>query len=239
MRLTLSFLLLAQLLFAQTKLSLTYYLPDGSYDPTVPTPAQYLGYEVGEWHVTHDQLLGYMREIDRVSDRITLREYGRSHENRPLVCLTITAPANHARLEQIRLERLRLTDPAESSRLDLKNLPAVNYMGYSIHGNEASGSNAALAVAYYLAAAQTPEVLQLLQNTIILFDPCFNPDGLTRFATWVNSHRSRNGSPDPAGDEFNEPWPQGRTNHYGFDLNHIRFSPHTVAHILLSMHHPL
>ena len=219
MRLTLSFLLLAQLLFAQTKPSLTYYLPDWSYDPAVPTPAQYLGYEVGEWHVSHDQLLGYMRELDRVSDRITLREYGRSHENRPLVCLTITAPANHARLEQIRLERLRLTDPAESSRLDLKNMPAVNYMGYSIHGNEASGSNAALAVAYYLAAAQTPEVLQLLQNTVILFDPCFNPDGLTRFATWVNSHRSRNGSPDPAGDEFNEPWPQGRTNHYGFDLN--------------------
>jgi hypothetical protein len=92
-------------------------------------------------------------------------------------------------------------------------------MGYSIHGNEASGSNAALLVAYYLAAAQSPELDNQLKNTVILFDPCFNPDGMQRFSTWVNSHRARNGSPDPAGDEFNEPWPSGRTNHYGFDLN--------------------
>ncbi len=205
--------------FAQ-KNDLNYYLPAGtSYDPAIPTPAQFLGYEVGEWHATHDQLLAYMRELDRVSERITLRQYGRSHENRPLVCLIITDPANHSRLERIRQERLLVMDPERSSKLDVQNMPAVNYMGYSIHGNEASGSNAALVVAYHLAAAQSEATKQLLQNTIILLDPCFNPDGLQRFSSWVNSHRSQNGSHDPAGDEFNEPWPQGRTNHYGFDLN--------------------
>jgi len=212
-------LLFPVFLIAQQKTTLDYYLPNINYNPAIPTPAQYLGFEIGEWHVTHDQLLGYMRELDRASDRITLSEYGRSHEHRPLVCLTITSPANHSRLEQIRTERLRLIDPGVSNKIEVKNLPAVNYMGYSIHGNEASGSNAALAVAYYLAAAQTPEVDQLLQNTVILLDPSFNPDGFQRFSTWINSHRSRNGSNDPAGDEFNEPWPQGRTNHYGFDLN--------------------
>lgn len=216
--------------------TLDYYLPALNYDPAVPAPAQYLGYEVGEWHVSHDQLLGYMRELDRVSNRITLKEYGRSHENRPLVCLTITSPANHSRLEDIRTERLRLTDPSGSNKVNAANLPAVNYMGYSIHGNEASGSNAALAVAYYLAAAPGSEVDQLLQNTIILFDPCFNPDGLQRFSTWVNSHRSRNSPNDPAADEFNEPWPQGRTNHYGFDLNRdwlVMQQPESVGRVAL------
>lgn len=92
-------------------------------------------------------------------------------------------------------------------------------MGYSIHGNETSGSNAAFMVAYYLAAGESKELEVLLQHTVILLDPCFNPDGMQRFSTWINSHKSINNSTDAAGDEYNEPWPRGRTNHYGFDLN--------------------
>ncbi|MBC7775583.1 MAG: zinc carboxypeptidase [Phycisphaerae bacterium] len=221
-------------LIAQEKPTLAYYLPAANYNPTIPTPATWLGYEVGEWHATHDQLLGYMKALDAASDRITLHEYGRSHENRPLVCLTITDPYNHLRLDEIKAARNRLVNPAESGGLDLKNMPAVNYMGYSIHGNEASGSNAALLVAYYLAAAQTPEIEQLLRNTVILFDPCFNPDGMQRFSSWINSHKSQNPSPDPAGDEYNEPWPRGRTNHYGFDLNRdwlVAQQPETVGRV--------
>ncbi len=212
-------LLYPQVLRAQEKPDLSYYLPAISYNPAIPTPAQFLGYEVGEWHVTHDQLVGYMRELDRVSDRIAIQEYGRSYEHRLLLCLTITAPENHARLEDIRRQRRQLADPSVSARLDPAQFPAVAYMGYSIHGNEASGANAALLVAYYLAAAQTPEVDRLLKNTIILLDPSFNPDGLQRFSAWVNSRRSQSLMPDPAHDEFNEPWPGGRTNHYWFDLN--------------------
>lgn len=207
------------LLFSQSRPSLEYYLPGVRFNPAIPTPASFLGFEPGEWHVSHDQLAGYMRELDRSSDRIAMTEYGRSHEGRPMLCLFITDPANHARLDAIKNTRRQLVDPAQSAALDVKNQPAVNYMGYSIHGNEASGSNAALIVAYYLAAAASSEVEQLLKNTVILFDPCFNPDGMQRFSAWVNSRRSLNGSADPAGDEFNEPWPRGRFNHYWFDLN--------------------
>jgi len=203
----------------QPPANLQYYLPAIQYDPAIPTPAQHLGYEVGQWHVSHDQLVGYMRELARVSNRITLREYGRSHEHRPMLCLTVTAPENHARLDDIRQQRRRLADPAASASLDPAAFPSVAYMGYSIHGNEASGSNAALLVAYYLAAAQAPDVERFLKNTVVLLDPCFNPDGLQRFSAWVNSRRSQSLMPDPAHDEFNEPWPGGRTNHYWFDLN--------------------
>jgi hypothetical protein len=206
-------------LLAQEKPDLLYYLPNVPYDPAIPTPARYLGYEVGSWHVTHDQLTGYMRALDAASDRVSLREYGRSHEQRPLLCLTITAPANHARLEAIRQARQTLTESPQTFKGNIQDLPGVNYMGYSIHGNEPSGSNAALLMAYYLTAAQTPEVEQLLAKQVILLDPCFNPDGLQRFATWANSRKSVQTTPDPMGDEFNEPWPRGRYNHYWFDLN--------------------
>lgn len=206
-------------LYAQEKPTLLYYLPDIAYNLAIPTPAQYLGYETGEWHVTHDQLTGYMRALDAASDRVSLQEYGRSHEQRPLICLTITAPANHARLTDIRRERQEMIRSASSFKKDLRDMPGVNYMGYSIHGNEPSGSNAALLMAYYLAAAQTQEVQQLLDDQIILLDPCFNPDGLQRFACWANSRKSVQMTPDPMGDEFNEPWPRGRYNHYWFDLN--------------------
>jgi len=221
-------------LSAQEKPDLKYYLPQISYDPAIPTPAQYLGYEVGEWHVSHDLLLGYMKELARTSNRVHFKEYGRSHEQRPMICLTITAPSNYGRIDAIRVERQKLTDPKESARLDLKNMPAVNYMGYSIHGNEANGCNAALLVAYYLAAGQSEEIEQLLQNTVILLDPCFNPDGMQRFSAWVNSRRSRQQAPDPAGDEFNEPWPRGRYNHYWFDLNRdwlVAQQPETVGRV--------
>lgn len=211
------FLCFPFLLQAQTPQ--TWFLPEGSYDPKIPTPESYLGYPVGTWHVSHDQLIGYMKALDLASERIQLREYGRTHEHRPLVCLTVSSPSNHTRLEYFRKRRLQMCDPDAASRLNTDADPAVVYMGYSIHGNEASGSNAALLVAYYLAAGQHPELLAQLEHTVILFDPCFNPDGLQRFSSWVNSRRARNGSPDPMGDEFNEPWPGGRTNHYWFDLN--------------------
>lgn len=228
--------LLAQPFFAQEKPTLQYYLPDIQYDKSVPTPASYLGYEVGEWHVSHDQLLSYMREIARTSRRVALIEHGRSHENRPLICLIITSENNHQRLDDIRRQHQQLADPARSQSLDIQSLPAVLYQGYSIHGNEASGSNAAMMVAYYLAAGQSQEVLDLLQNTVVLFDPSFNPDGLQRFSSWVNSRRSRSLMPDAQHDEFNEPWPRGRTNHYWFDLNRdwlVAQQPESVGRLRL------
>lgn len=208
-------LLLPTLLFSQEKINLHYYLPNVAYDATIPTPARYLGYEVGEWHASHDQLVAYMRVLAESSPRVRLQEYGRSHENRPLICLTITAPANHDRVEAIKAARQGL----RTGKTAPEQAVPVAYMGYSIHGNEASGTNAALMVAYYLAAAQTDEVKQLLEKNVILLDPCFNPDGMQRFSSWVNSRRSKSLIPDPNHDEFNETWPGGRTNHYWFDLN--------------------
>jgi hypothetical protein len=199
---------------------LSYYLPDGiAYDSTIPTPKSIVGHEVGEWHISHDRLVNYMHALDRASDRISLEITGYTHELRPLLLLTITSPQNHKNIDDIRMQHVRLTDPSASANLDTRTMPAVFYLGCSIHGNEPSGANAGLLIAYYLAAAKGPEIEKILQNTVILFDPSFNPDGLQRFSTWVNSRKSKLINADPADMEHNEPWPSGRSNHYWFDLN--------------------
>lgn len=196
-----------------------YYLPEGQYDSKIPTPKDILGYNPGDWHVTHDQLVVYLKAIAAASDRVQMKEYARSHEHRPLYTLIISDPTNLSRLEDIRLDHLNLTDHSISDKIDITNLPAILYQGYSIHGNESSGANAAMINAYYLAAGKSADVLHTLKHTVILMDPCYNPDGLNRFASWANTHKSKTLVSDPSSRELNEVWPRGRTNHYWFDLN--------------------
>ena len=199
------------------QLDLRYYIPDNErYNNNIPTPKEVIGHEVGEWHVTHDNLVAYMRALAKASDRISIEDRGKTYEGRPLLLLTITTPENHSRLDQIRERHLKATNDAS---VDVSKDPIVVYQGFSIHGNAPSGSNAALAAAYYLAASTTSDTKDLLRNTIILFDPSLNPDGLQRFAYWANTNKSKLINPDPNDREYTEVWPRGRTNHYWFDMN--------------------
>jgi hypothetical protein len=150
--------------------------------------------------------------------RIRIEQMGFTYEKRPQLLLIITSQSNHKKLSQIRAQHIALTDPTAPDP-DIEKMPAVCWIGHSIHVNEASGANASLLSAYYLAAAQGPAIDQLLENTVILFDPSFNPDGLQRFSTWANQHKSKNLVSDPNSREYNEVWPGGRFNHYWFDLN--------------------
>ncbi|MBK7426457.1 MAG: zinc carboxypeptidase [Saprospiraceae bacterium] len=207
------------LIHAQENALLYYYLPDESLNPAVSTPAAFLGYDPGEWHLTHDQLLFYMKKLADESDRVLFQEYARSHEGRPLFQLVISSPENISKIEQIRTEHLRLADPKISSSVEIKNLPSVVSLNYTVHGNEPSGVNASVYVAYYLAASQGKYVDSLLKDVVVLIDPCLNPDGMHRFANWVNAHKGQQLISDPASRELNEPWPGSRSNHYWFDLN--------------------
>ncbi|WP_268223709.1 M14 family metallopeptidase [Sinomicrobium oceani] len=211
--------LLVHFSYAQESPHLDYYLPQHlTYRTDIPTPKQVIGHEVGEWHVTHDKLIEYMKALAEASDRITFQERGTTYEGRTLPLLVITAPENHNRIEEIRQQHLRLSETG-ADKLDTGNMPVVVYQGFSIHGNEPSGSNAAMVLAYYLAAGEGPAIDDLLRNTVILLDPAFNPDGLQRFAYWANTNKSKNLNPDNNEREYHEVWPGGRTNHYWFDMN--------------------
>ena len=205
----------------QAAIELKYYLPQGvNYAANIPTPAAVIGHEVGEWHVTHDKLVNYMKAMAAANpQRVKLQVSGATYEGRQQVLLLITSAANHARIEEIRKQHLQLCDPSVSGSLAIGKMPAVLLMGFSIHGNESSGANASLLAAYHLAAAQGAEIDNLLENTVILLDPSFNPDGLQRFSTWANQHKGKTLVTDPNSREFSEVWPGGRFNHYWFDLN--------------------
>ncbi|MEZ4842004.1 MAG: M14 family metallopeptidase [Flavobacteriaceae bacterium] len=216
----LSFAVFLLVLKVNAQINLNYYLPQNvNYNKDIPTPESVLGFQVGEWHATHDKLVQYMYTLADASDRITIEKRGETYEKRPILLLTITSPKNHANLENIRTEHLQLSDASASKNADIQNMPIVIYQGFSIHGNEPSGANAGLLVAYYLAAAEGNYIDELLENTVILLDPSFNPDGMQRFSTWVNMHKNQNLTADNNDREYSEIWPMGRTNHYWFDMN--------------------
>ncbi|MFH6768850.1 M14 family zinc carboxypeptidase [Gaetbulibacter aquiaggeris] len=214
------FIVFSNFLQAQTLVDLSYFLPKNvTYNQDIPTPQSVLGFELGEWHVTHDKLVEYMKLLGTVSNRITIEDRGKTFEGRPMLLLTITSPENHKNVDAIRTQHLKLIDYKQSNQLNTDAMPLVVYQGFSIHGNEPSGSNSSLILAYYLAAAEGEEIEELLKNTIILLDPSFNPDGLQRFAYWANTNKSNSLNTDPNDREFHEVWPGGRTNHYWFDMN--------------------
>lgn len=192
------------------------YLPDTfEYDASIPTPESVLGWPVGTWHVRHDQLIAYFEAVAAASDRIELEDYGRSHEHRRLLVAKVTSASRLPQLETVRRQHLA----GAAGERDRSADPVVIWMGYGVHGNESSASNASLLLLYFLAAAQGPRVDELLANSVVIIDPCLNPDGLSRFAHWANSNRSKNLIADPQHREHHETWPGGRTNHYWFDLN--------------------
>ena len=182
----------------------------------VSAPEAVLGFKVGDWHARHDQIQRYFEVVAAQSDRAQLEVIGKTHEQRPLLQLVVSSPENLANLEQIRLQHLA---QVQGNARITADSPVVIWLGYSIHGNEASGANAALVLAHYLTASTNPEVQQWLKQAIILIQPSLNPDGNDRFASWVNMHRGKVAVTDPQHREHIEPWPNGRPNHYWFDLN--------------------
>jgi hypothetical protein len=196
-----------------------YFFAEGTrFDSKIPSPEKYLGYPIGTLHTRHDAIVGYMRELARLSDRAKLDTIGETYEQRQLVVLTITSPENHKNLESIRKEHLKLNDPNQKIN-DYSQMKSVVMLGYNVHGNEPSSSEAAMLTAYYYVAGQGADVRAALKDAVLLVDPSFNPDGRDRHSTWANSYLGDPMVSDPMDAEHNEMWPRGRTNHYWYDLN--------------------
>jgi hypothetical protein len=214
------YLTIAALLLAPTpgKSQNAYFFPQGSFDASVPEPRQFLGYNIGEWHSRHDRIISYMQELDRASDKAQFQIIGHTNEMRPQGVLTISSRDNLARLEAIREEHLKLCDPAQSASVT-PTTPVIVLLGYNVHGNEPSSSEAAMLTAYYLVASQSEETAAFLKNAVILIDPNYNPDGRDRHSTWADANKAFPPVADPLDREHNEAWPGGRFNHYWFDLN--------------------
>lgn len=195
-----------------------YFFPGDSFDPEIPSPEEFLGYPIGEWHTRYDLIVKYFEKLDEVSELAQIQTIGYTHEHRPKVILTITSSANLANLEQIRLAQLQLADPSQS-KPDVSQMPSIIHLGYGVHGNEPSSAEAAMLSAYWLLASQSELAQNLRENAVVHIDPTVNPDGRDRHSLWANSNKGFPPVSDPNDREHNEAWPAGRTNHYWFDLN--------------------
>ena len=191
-----------------------------SYDPAIPTPQDVLGYTIGERHTRPEEVVRYVEAVAAASPRVEVGFHGTTYEGRRLVHAVVTSPANHGRLEQVQAQNVALSEaPGTVSDAQIAQMPVVVFQGYSVHGNEASGTEAALVWLYHLAAAQGAEIDRQLDEAVVLLVPMLNPDGRDRFVDWVNGSRGTTPVADPRDREHVEPWPYGRTNHYLFDVN--------------------
>jgi hypothetical protein len=183
------------------------------------SPATFLGYEPGEKFTPHYKIVQYFREMANAHpEKMKLIDYGTTNEGRPLILAVVSSAENMQRIEEIRKNNLRLTGMLNDKPADI-NMPAIVWLSYNVHGNEASSSEVAVKVLYELISAQQANIGDWLKQTVVIIDPCLNPDGRDRYVNWFNQVVGKQPISDPWAREHDEPWPGGRTNHYNFDLN--------------------
>ncbi|MAD96910.1 MAG: zinc carboxypeptidase [Flavobacteriaceae bacterium] len=219
MKLTTQLILLFTFCFGLSMHSQDYFFGDKKpFDSKIPSPEEFLGYGIGEQHTRHDMIVAYLYKLAEVSDRAEIEVYGYSHERRKLVMLRVSTPENLKNLESIKKQHLQFVDPNQKPT-NYNEVPIFVQLGYNVHGNEPSSSEAALLTAYTLVASNSAEVAKYLENSIVFIDPTINPDGRDRHTQWANQYKANQLVSDNMDAEHNEMWPRGRTNHYWFDLN--------------------
>jgi hypothetical protein len=182
------------------------------------SPDEFLPHRWGENFTPHHLLADYVAHVAANSNHVKLIPYGRTNEARPLMIAVVSTPENLARIEDIRTNNLRRAGTvagAADAALDR----AIVWLSFSVHGNEAPGSEASMAVLYDLVNPANPLTKTWLKNTIVIIDPSLNPDGYSRYTHWFRGVANRIPDANPAAREHREPWPGGRVNHYYFDLN--------------------
>lgn len=184
---------------------------------TIKTPEEYLGYALGTAFSRHDQVLSYFRYVSAQTPQARLVPYGYSNERRPLYYTIVTSPENMARIEEIRTNNLKTAGLMQGNSTGFEK-PIV-WLSYNVHGNEPASSEAAMGTLHALLDGENPNVKEWLDKTVVIIDPCLNPDGRDRYVNWYNTAAGNKINPIRESREHVEPWPGGRSNHYMFDLN--------------------
>ncbi len=182
------------------------------------SPDDFLPHQLGEFFTPHHLLVDYFEHVAANSKQIQLKQYGKTNQDRPLIWAVISSPKNMERIEEIRENNLKTTGMLEGNS-NLKNAPAIVWLSFGVHGNEAGASESAMATLYALTNPQDKAVQKWLENTVVIVDPCINPDGYSRYTHWNRNATNSSPNPHPESREHHEPWPGGRVNHYLFDLN--------------------
>ncbi|MFC4094627.1 M14 family metallopeptidase [Euzebyella saccharophila] len=199
MRLKLPFLLI-----------LALFLGALTFAQNFKSPAEFLGYEMGEKFTRHHRVMDYFEHLGETNaDRVQLMEYGTTYEDRPLMLAFISSAENMAKLDEIRQSHIANSNGQGNPEI------AIVWMSYNVHGNESVSTEASMQTVYELLTTKK----EYLENTVVIVDPCVNPDGRERYVNWYGQYKNSTHQVDPNSKEHHEPWLNGRANHYMFDLN--------------------
>ena len=181
------------------------------------SPATFLGYELGERFSQHHQVVDYFEHVSDVNENVKLVKYGHTYEKRPLYLAFISSEENIKKLEDLRLDQLRSARIIEGS--PSQNDIAIVWLSYNVHGNESVSTEVSMQTLFELIKPENKTTKEWLKNTIVIIDPCINPDGRERYVNWFMQKTNTPYNKNPDAIEHHEPWPRGRANHYLFDLN--------------------
>ena len=192
-----------------------------SFTQTLQSPEQFLGYKIGTKYTPHYKIVEYVKAVTAARpDMVKLEQYGETNEGRPLLLAYISSTENIQKLDVVRMNNLRLAGLSkDKAQAQTNDAPAIVWLSYNVHGNEPSSSEAAMLTLFALADPSNTQTKEWLKHTVVIIDPCLNPDGRDRYVNWYNQMAGKNYNPDPQSREHSEPWPDGRSNHYNFDLN--------------------
>ena len=204
-------------------IAVLFFISQNSFAQILQSPESFLGYKIGSRFTPHYKIVEYVKSVAQARpDMVKIENYGATTEGRELLLAYVSASQNIQQLDKIRNNNLRLSgmlhDQSKGAIASTNN-PAIVWLSYNVHGNEASSSEAAMLTLFSLVNPSNSKPKEWLQNTVVIIDPCLNPDGRDRYVNWFNSVRGGTANVDPQSREHNEPWPGGRSNHYNFDLN--------------------
>lgn len=186
----------------------------------IPSPEKFLGYQLGDRFTPQSRLVDYFRAAASSSPQmVKFEQYGETYEHRPLILLYISSPENIQHLDKIRQNNLNLAGLGNNGAAEEQGAPAIVWLSFNVHGNEPSSSEAAMKIFYELINPSNRESKEWLKNTVVIMDPCLNPDGRDRYTNWYTQVADKSPNPEPSAREHHEPWPQGRSNHYYVNLN--------------------
>ncbi|HNP20142.1 MAG TPA: M14 family metallopeptidase [Fulvivirga sp.] len=193
------------------------FIGSSAFGQTIQSPTQFLGYQLGERFSRHHQVVDYFNYVAANATNVKLEQYGETYEHRPLMVAILSSPENMAKIDEIRTNNLKRAQMLAGQPTD--DGVAIVWLSYNIHGNEASSTEAAMKTLFALVDPNNKESKEWLKNTVVIIDPCINPDGRDRYANFYNQYGNKDYNPNGDDIEHHEPWPGGRPNHYLFDLN--------------------
>ena len=192
---------------------------DFSYAQNLKSPDEFLGYKLGTAFTPSYKVVEYFHYVSNsLTHKVKLETYGFTNEGKELLIAAVSTAENIAQLEDIRKNNLRITGSMNDKPANL-TMPTIVWLSYNVHGNEASSTEVSMKLLYELVSGKNVNLNEWLKNTVIIIDPCLNPDGRDRYVNWYNQVVGKKSVANPLAREHNEPWPGGRSNHYYYDLN--------------------